>query len=56
MSSILAPAPERTSVDITTTRPGTPGGRFMRQFWMAVHRSEDLAAGHAKPLRGCPRR
>ena len=23
--------------------------KFMRQFWMAVHRSEDLAPGVAKP-------
>ena len=38
-------------MDIACTRPGTPGGRFMRQFWLAVHRSEDLPAGHAKPLR-----
>lgn len=38
-------------MDIASTRPGTPGGRFMRQFWLAVHRSEDLAPGHAKPLR-----
>ena len=38
-------------VDITATRPGTPGGRFMRQFWLAVHRSEDLAKGDAKPIR-----
>jgi 5,5'-dehydrodivanillate O-demethylase len=39
------------AVDITSTGPGTPGGRFMRQFWMAVQRSEDLARGHAKPIR-----
>src|SRR5947207_11273691 len=38
-------------VEVTSTRPGTPGGKFMRQFWMAVHRSEDLAAGRAKPIR-----
>src|SRR5204863_1474951 len=38
-------------VDITSTRPGTPGGRFMRQSWLAVHRSEDLLPGHAKPIR-----
>jgi 5,5'-dehydrodivanillate O-demethylase len=38
-------------LDIASTRPGTPGGRFMRQFWLAVHRSEDLAIGHAKPIR-----
>jgi hypothetical protein len=36
---------DRLEVDIASTRPGTPGGRFMRQFWMAVQRSEDLAAG-----------
>ncbi len=23
----------------------------MRQFWLAIHRSEDLAIGHAKPIR-----
>jgi len=39
------------SVDITSTLPGTPGGKFMRQFWTAVHRSEDLPPGHAKPIR-----
>ncbi|HEX7054585.1 MAG TPA: Rieske 2Fe-2S domain-containing protein [Burkholderiales bacterium] len=42
---------QSTPVDITTTLPGTPGGKFMRQFWMAVHRSEDLPRGHAKPIR-----
>ena len=41
----------RADVDIASTRPGTPGGRFMRQFWVAIHRSEDLAKGHAKPIR-----
>ena len=35
----------RGDVDITSTRPGTPGGRFMRQFWLAIQRSEDLAKG-----------
>jgi 5,5'-dehydrodivanillate O-demethylase oxygenase subunit len=39
------------SVDITSTLPGTPGGKFMRRFWTAVQRSEDLAAGHARPIR-----
>src|SRR5918999_4164273 len=51
MSSVVARAAQESQVDITSTRPGTPGGRFMRQFWMAVHRSEDLAPGHAKPIR-----
>ena len=41
----------RGQVDLATTRPGTPGGIFMRQFWHAIHRSEDLPAGHAKPIR-----
>jgi len=50
MSSVMR-ARDQREVDIASTRPGTPGGRFMRQFWLAVHRSEDLAAGHAKPIR-----
>ena len=43
--------PEPAELDIATTRPGTPGGAFMRQFWHAVCRSQDLPAGHAKPIR-----
>lgn len=50
MSSVML-KPQAREVDITTTRPGTPGGQFMRQFWMAVQRSEDLAPGVAKPIR-----
>src|SRR5216117_1945505 len=54
MSSVMR-QPERSAnraeIDITSTRPGTPGGRFMRQFWLAIHRSEDLPKGHAKPIR-----
>jgi 5,5'-dehydrodivanillate O-demethylase oxygenase subunit len=47
-----APATIRpTDVDIATTRAGTPGGTFMRQFWLAVERADDLAPGRAKPLR-----
>ena len=38
-------------VDIATTRPGTPGGTFMRQFWMALDNSANLAPGRAKPIR-----
>jgi 5,5'-dehydrodivanillate O-demethylase oxygenase subunit len=38
-------------IDLASTKPGTPGGKFMRQFWIAVHRSQDLAAGHVKPIR-----
>ncbi len=45
---VRKPAPK---VDIATTKPGTPGGTFMRQFWHAVMRSEDLPAGRALPLR-----
>ena len=37
--------------DIATTAPGTPGGRFMRRFWIAVHRVEDLPVGQAKAIR-----
>jgi len=42
---------EAREVDITSTRPGTPGGKFLRQFWLAVQRSEDLEPGQAKPIR-----
>jgi hypothetical protein len=41
----------RIDIDIATTRPGTPGGIFMRQFWHAVCRGRDLPAGSTKPLR-----
>ena len=41
----------RWDVDLSTTKPGTPGGIFMRQFWHAIGRSEDLPAGKAKPIR-----
>ena len=40
-----------SELDIATTRPGTPGGIFMRQFWHAVCRSQDLPVGDAKPIR-----
>jgi 5,5'-dehydrodivanillate O-demethylase oxygenase subunit len=38
-------------IDIATTRPGTPGGNFMRQFWLAVERADDLLPGRTKPIR-----
>ena len=41
----------RFDVDIATTKPGTPGGIFMRQFWHAIGRSIDLVPGKPKPLR-----
>jgi 5,5'-dehydrodivanillate O-demethylase len=42
---------KRYPIDIATTKPGTPGGIFMRQFWHVVMRSQDLALGKAVPLR-----
>jgi 5,5'-dehydrodivanillate O-demethylase oxygenase subunit len=42
---------EPLELDIAATRPETPGGAFMRQFWHAIYRSQDLATGHAKPIR-----
>jgi 5,5'-dehydrodivanillate O-demethylase oxygenase subunit len=44
-------SPRRADVDLATTRPGTPGGAFMRQFWIAVERADDLPPGRAKPIR-----
>jgi 5,5'-dehydrodivanillate O-demethylase oxygenase subunit len=39
------------AAELHRTGPGTSGGRFMRQFWMPVYRSEDLPKGQAKPIR-----
>jgi 5,5'-dehydrodivanillate O-demethylase len=33
------------------TKPGTIGGKYLRQFWHPVMRSVDLPPGRAKPLR-----
>jgi 5,5'-dehydrodivanillate O-demethylase len=33
------------------TKPGTLGGRYLRQFWHPVARSADLPSGRAKPIR-----
>ena len=41
----------RPSVDLATTKPGTPGGTFMRRFWHALARSEDLPPGRTVPIR-----
>ncbi len=43
--------PEIADLEIATTRPGTPGGIFMREFWQVLYRSQDLPCGHAKPIR-----
>src|SRR5665213_34209 len=40
-----------SKVDIATTKPGTPGGIFMRRFWHAIGRSEDVPRGRAMPIR-----
>ena len=37
--------------DILRTGPGTIAGRYLRLFWQPVYRSQDLPAGHAKPIR-----
>ena len=44
-------AARQPDIDLTTSRRGTPGGIFLRQFWHAVHRGQDLSAGQAKPIR-----
>jgi 5,5'-dehydrodivanillate O-demethylase len=38
-------------VDLATTKPGTPGGIFMRQFWHAIARGDDVAPGCAIQVR-----
>jgi 5,5'-dehydrodivanillate O-demethylase oxygenase subunit len=42
---------EVEKIDFALTGPGTPGGRFMRQFWIAVDRAADVPSGQAKPVR-----
>jgi 5,5'-dehydrodivanillate O-demethylase len=37
--------------DFTSTGPDTLNGRYLRQFWLPVYRSDKLASGAAKPLR-----
>jgi Rieske [2Fe-2S] domain len=44
-------ATDLSELDLARTGPGTPGGRFMRRFWMAVCRSQDLPKGGTKPIR-----
>jgi 5,5'-dehydrodivanillate O-demethylase oxygenase subunit len=58
-ANVQAPEPNREAglrkemaeIDLARTGPDTPGGRFMRKFWMAVGRSQDLPKGTAKPIR-----
>jgi 5,5'-dehydrodivanillate O-demethylase len=53
MNLIQTPNRKRdiAELDLALTGPGTPGGAFMRQFWIAIERSEDLKPGRAKPIR-----
>ncbi len=37
--------------DCLRTGPGTPAGRYLRQFWQPIYHSVDLAAGRAVTLR-----
>ncbi|HEU0217828.1 MAG TPA: Rieske 2Fe-2S domain-containing protein [Stellaceae bacterium] len=41
----------RVDIDLAHTGPDTPGGKFMRRFWIPVYRAEDLPKGQAKPIR-----
>jgi 5,5'-dehydrodivanillate O-demethylase len=41
----------RHDVDLATTAAGTPGGTFMRQFWIAVYDGDQLPAGRILPIR-----
>lgn len=49
---VAQPAPTRRyDVDLAATKPGTPGGKFLRQFWMPVFDGDALPVGQAKPIR-----
>lgn len=41
----------RHRADLASSAAGTPGGIFLRRFWHAIGRSEDLPRGRAVPLR-----
>jgi 5,5'-dehydrodivanillate O-demethylase len=45
------PTARASEIDIATTRPGTPGGTFTRQFWIALDNSANLSPGRARPIR-----
>ncbi|MEO7402920.1 MAG: hypothetical protein ABIU95_04550 [Burkholderiales bacterium] len=51
MATVKMKAQKKVGIDISSTKPGSPGGIFMRQFWVAVHRSQDLERRHVKPIR-----
>jgi len=36
---------------VQRTGPGSLAGRYLRRFWQPIHRSRDLPAGRAKPIR-----
>jgi 5,5'-dehydrodivanillate O-demethylase len=38
------------AIDLEHVGPGTLAGRYLRRFWHPVYRSQDLAAGRAKPI------
>jgi len=42
---------QRDWTDLYHTGPETLAGRYLRRFWQPVARSEDLAAGQARPIR-----
>ena len=50
----MSDAPTQTAHDFTDfdhTGPGTLAGRYLRAFWHPISRSQDLAAGRAKPIK-----
>jgi len=51
MTTILPPAPTRETLSPFETGPGTPAGRYLRDFWQPVSLSSDLTPGQALPLK-----
>ena len=41
------------TLDFAHTGPGTPAGRYLRQFWLPVACFDDVAPGRAKPIAIC---
>ena len=49
--TLLKPQPRDYLDEFARTGPDTLGGRYLRQFWHPVARSQDLANGDAKTIR-----
>lgn len=50
MTTVAPPAPIADTPSPFTCKPGTPAGRYLRNYWQPVQLSEELPRGQAQPL------